>query len=390
MADKRNMHGLIIPGDGPLSQAALKRQLLFFDSVSVIDPKDRALVNAGEITETFPNMTVRWEDYAAYPRTENFLEEYSYLLGDTKILQRKGILRILAPLQKNPDEAGVNFMLYNSAISEPEFIVNAIPDLSQNKPNVIIPNGMICGGGMAQSGFHSKYELKVNNPYKLSGIDYAWQALAYLRVGRALKYMRRAYTENCFPIACDTVNHNISKVFLSDRTGTIGAHSLQEFTNYSISLEVVDAWELEQALNEMSWDDVLKIRREILPKIATFRDYVISKANVLGKSQPDSADEAKKLIIDLKGEFEQKKENLATEWEKLRIASLTKGGGATGGLSLVTSFSAAWEENLFNVISLGLVAVSSLTPELKSLIPARRKVRKHPLYFTTLFPLKPT
>ncbi|BDB13418.1 hypothetical protein ANFP_07380 [Acidithiobacillus ferrooxidans] len=36
---------------------------------------------------------------------------------------------------------------------------------------------------------------------------------------------------------------------------------------------------------------------------------------------------------------------------------------------------------LVGLVSLGLVSVGALTPEIQRLIPARRKVREHPLFF---------
>lgn len=62
MAKIKKHQGLIMPGDSPPTVASLKRQLLFFDSIAIADPQDKALVNYGEISEQFPSMHITWAD----------------------------------------------------------------------------------------------------------------------------------------------------------------------------------------------------------------------------------------------------------------------------------------------------------------------------------------
>lgn len=47
------MKALLLPGDEPPSETTLKRQLLFFADVLIVDPCDRAILNKGEISEPF-------------------------------------------------------------------------------------------------------------------------------------------------------------------------------------------------------------------------------------------------------------------------------------------------------------------------------------------------
>ena len=391
MAKIKKFQGLIMPGDAPPSTVSLKRQLLFFDSIAIANPEDKALINFGEISEKFPGMSITWADYASYPLIDGYLEEYENVIRDTSSLVNRGLLRVLPARERSIDDAGANFMLYNSAISERGLLLEAIPDRNNDRPRISIPNGMISGGGISQSGHRSKYELRVNSPCKLNGITSDWEALAYLRLGRALKYMRRADANGYFPIATDSVNHNLCGMLSSssEYVNNVNVISHEEMATYSISLDVVDTHGLENALEEMSWSDVLKVRKEILPKVSEFRGYIFNNFNNLSIHNL-TQDEISKFIVKTRSDFEFCQEELAKEWEKLRIASVFKGGGATGtgaiGMSLIPSTTGTWEEILIRVIGAGLVAAATITPEVKTLIPAQRKLRNHPMFFSTMLP----
>lgn len=395
MAKIKKHQGLIIPGDAPPTVASLKRQLLFFDSIAIADPQDKALVNSSEISERFPGMHITWADYARYPLIEGYDEEYEYVLRDTKSLVNRGLLRILPSRERSVDDAGANFVLYNSAISVQGLVFEAIPDRNNGKPLVSIPDGMISGGGLSKSGHRSKYELRVNNPCKLNGVPAEWETLAYLRLGRVLKYMRRANASGYFPVATDLVSHKLCSA-LSSSSGYVDQVHLancEDLATYSISLDVVDVCELENALNDMSWADVLKVRREILPKVAEFREYIFSNYNILSVHDL-TQDEVSKIVAKSRSEFERCQDELASAWEKLRIASVLKGGGITGsgavGMSLVPSVTGTWDEILIRVVGAGLAAAAALTSEVQALIPAHRKLKNHPLFFSTMLPKKLT
>lgn len=391
MAHQTRTQCLILPGDSPPSSGALKRQALFFDAFAIASPDDNALINFGEIKEDFLGMSITWADYANYPQSDGFKEQYRETLAHADKLIKRGIIRVLPAREKSTNDAGANFILYNSAISEQGLVSHAIPDKTTKNPIVQIPNGMISGGGIAPSGCRSKYELKVNSPCKLEGVSDQWKVLAYLRVGRALKYMRRANVDGYIPVSIDPVNHSLC-MYLSKNINyntDAGTSTVDDFVSYGISIGSVDPMKLEVELNEMSWDDVIKLRKEILPKVAGLRNYVLSNMNP-GIYHQLSREEVLEYINGLREDFRKKHEEFTLEMEKLRIASIFKGGGTTGamaiGMSLFPSLTGTWQEILFRVVGMGLVSMSALTPEVKTLIPAHRKYRNHPLYFTTMLP----
>ena len=132
--------------------------------------------------------------------------------------------------------------------------------------------------------------------------------------------------------------------------------------------------------------------------MSDFRDSLIKRVSSLQSKQAIAGDLYRKELESLKRDFEAKKEALVDEWEKIRIASILRTGGAIGaaacsksiGLSLFPA-EMSWLDWMVRILSAGLIVTASLGPELKSLLPAQRKVRTHPLLFInrTLNKIKP-
>lgn len=393
MAKRRKYNGLILPSDFPPTSASLKRQLLFFDTIAIASPHDKALVNYEEMSEDFPGMTIKWGEYANFPRSEGYLEAYEDIVHDANMPIKKGLIHILPHRERSSDDAGVNFMLYNSAISKKSLVLPAIPDLKNSSPSIAIPDDMLSGGGLSKTGHSSKYELKVNKPYKVENVSPEWGALAYLRLGRSLKYMRRANTIGYAPIAIDEVNHSLCSALTTsnhfETQRNPNKNNSKSINNWHVPIEVVDPFELESALNEMTWNEVLKVRKAILPKTSNYRKYIFKSFRKLPKGKYEPS-EIRNYIEELRQDFESCQDELVREWEKFRIASICKSGGMVGtsaiGMSAIPSFSGTWEEIFIRVVGAGLVSVATLTPELKTLIPAYRKVKEHPLFFSTMLP----
>lgn len=383
MTHFNKINGLVIPDDLPPKISSLKRQILFFDSISLVHPDDRAVVNDGELTEKFPSMEITWSDYATYPRSDDYEEEFRNIINDTRVIRNRGIIRISHPRVFSSDDAGANFMLYNSVISDETLISSAVPDLTNEQPAIKIPNGYVSGGGISQGGCKSKYSLDVKPPYVINNANDSWNTLASLRAGRFIKTLRRAHMEGCCPLSLDNVNSNIIEAIASQSAEEVYKKS-DYIAGMSISLDIVDPVELENALENMSWDDVILIRKELFPKISELRHYIIDQVERLNRCKIYDYGQIREETEKLKYDFLEKQEVLAEAWEKLRIASVMKLGGSIGagnfGLTLLPA-SSTWGELLIRTVSVGLIAAASLTPELKSLIPAKRKVKNHPLFF---------
>ncbi len=375
---------LLLPGDAPPKHSNIKRNVLFFDSVSLVDPNDKSLVNDGEIAEQFPSALITWSERAPFPREENYADVYQEIISHTRALQTRGIVRVLDSRQFPGVDAGINWSLYHSAISNDELVHAAVPDICNDKPTVVIPSGVVSGCGISVGGYRSKYELECKPSFHIPHVDDAWSVLAHLRIGRAIKFLRLAYGRNISPLASDYVNQRIvTELSRNNLPNVAPCMSAEELADISISLEIAEPQVLESILNDMTWDDVSRLRKEILPKLSELRMFLMKRVSTVNQGGLD-LEPYRQEMLKIRMEFEAMKETLVEEWEKLRIGATLKLGGTTGaaatGFTLLPSFH-SWQELAMLIISSGLVATSALSSEIKSLIPAKRRVREHPLYF---------
>lgn len=380
------LDGLIIPGDAPPSGANVKRQILFFDSVTLIHPEDSALVNEDEIKEQFSRVLITWAPRNDFPRTDGYLDAYRQLIADTGTLQSRGIVRVARRRVDPSNDPGMNYVLWATAIPNKSLIEASAPDRVQGaKPTFSIAGYM--DGLLVQGDEPSKYAVNTEPAYELPGYALEWTLLARLRLGRAIKFVRMAHAQNLSPLALDSTNGDILNALSATRSSDHES-TVKVDTTFAASLEVFDPAELERALNQMSWADVARLRKEVLPGVSKLRQFMFERAQKLRMSGISNVEWAREQIRELQVSLEHEKEELAEEWEKFRIASVLKSGGVIGGvgggelLGLISYFSgASFAEFFLKMVSLGLVSVAALSPELKSLLPVRRRVVTHPLYF---------
>lgn len=389
MSDRAD--ALILPSDAAISETELKKSVLFFDSVTLANPSDAALVNDGEVVEKFPNLTCQWAPRNNFPREPDYVPKLEHLLASTSELRKKGILRITPSRPFQYLDPGLNYTLWHSAIAEPLLVNAAVPDRHLSlKPKLGIA-GYMAGMVMAQSGFTSKYEVKEMRPSaRLSDADEFWSLYAHLRIGRFLKFIRLAHGLSLVPLAIDAANQNLLSVSAKSLDTTDGnpPQPKESFPSLAMHLDIFDPAALASTLDAMSWQDVIDLRNQLQPNLKNLRAEMFKLVRKSrGLDQHDL--ESYRLQLDkLKNQFDEKKEKVSEAWEKLRIAALTKGGGAASAPTLaevagLVAFTtgAPWIDLLARILSSGLIATAALSGELQNLLPAQRAVKNHALYF---------
>ncbi|WP_143433166.1 hypothetical protein [Herbaspirillum camelliae] len=385
---------LLLPADDAPFNAQLKKSVLFFDSVTLANVADAALINRNDVIEKFPEATIRWAERNAFPRNEGYVDSMQRIISDTSSLRSRGILRLTPEKPLPTMDAGVNYSLWHSAIADPILVNAAAPDRhrAQNPPADYF--FYMRGGVMTINNHRSKYEIAETRPaFEFSDSSERWSMYAHLRLGRALKFLRISHAMGLIPLAFDDPNQKILAA-----TGQIDAFVEQrnfshsgDFSPIQFDLEIFDSAELISALDAMSWQDVASLRKEILPGMNRLRAHM-RKVSILQNGDL-SREENNKRLREMMLDFTNAKENLIASWEKLRIAALAKSGGAIGGEYLLhasgllgTITGLPWIDLLGKIFAGGLIGAGVLHSEIQSLIPARRKVIQHKLYFTDRLP----
>src|SRR5687768_6266923 len=124
----------LLPSDVPPSVTTIRRHVLFFDDLIIPDPDDEALINVGEMNEKFPNMTVsnagRW---AAFPRTDGYVEAARYVVAESVELTKRAILRVAKPRDGRTPSVIRRLGMYHGAVSTESLVRAAVPDLDPSR-----------------------------------------------------------------------------------------------------------------------------------------------------------------------------------------------------------------------------------------------------------------
>jgi hypothetical protein len=380
MPKSESLRALVLPGDAPPRRSSLKRLLLFFDSVTLIHPEDRALLNSGEIVEEYPGRISRieWAERSAFQRSSEYTEVFTELAAETTRLQERGLLTIQRRGAHAADPL-LRMRAYAAALPNEDLVRAAVPDLDPGATPTI-PDTMLYGGAVAPAGLHSRYDVAFPEPYRLPEAD-AWSPLAWLRLGRALKFLEVAHWSGAAPVALDDSNQSIC---LALGTRAVSPGQPSKLATATIALDAVDPQVLDAALLDCSWADVLRLRREILPAVATLRSLLLRAARRTAGVSPRDLRTYQALLSKLRADLEVAQAEHARKWQELRIGGLLKAAGASAatgvGLEALVSPS-SWVGVLQLLLATVAVAGATLANELKPLLSSYSRVRNHPLYF---------
>ncbi len=336
-------------------------------------------------------MVVQWSLRTPFPRSQDYAEIVREIKTETEFLQKRGLIKFLPVLTPNIDP-GPNWFIYHNAISNPSIVQAAVPEADSNPPSIPSPNGIYTGGAISASGYKSRYDLDAKPAYNFSDVHPQWNGIAHARVARALKFIRRAYGESACPIALDPPNAALCSSLIADSIGKKNEDAL--LAQNAISLDVVDPLLLDKELVGMNWNDVLHLRRVILPKIENLRQELFRRAIKLCRIQGSDLSVYRKVLLDMDGELKRHQDELSKAWDGLRIKGILTTGGIVGllglgqvspGLNMLLSPQSIYQL-ILGVVSAGLVSAATLSGEIKEYIICRNKVINHPLFFIEKLP----
>ncbi|EGQ7940981.1 hypothetical protein KY858_004274 [Vibrio vulnificus] len=371
----------VMTGDKPITENKLKRLVVQHQSVWFSHIEDKAIVNDKEVVEDFGSMSVGWAARGHYPRVDGYEELYHDVMKGVGALVNRRIVNPIHSFDIKTIEPGSYWVAHNSALSKESLVRSAALDATNSKSPFKLPNTLISGGGIAPSGAKSKYEVEYKPGITFDDINDDWLMIANLRVGRALKAMRMAQALGATPIAIDAVNTNISMDFLKSNSSVYKQHN--SIIDFSLEYSVIDNDKLEQALEGASWNDVIHIRKQTLPVLVQTKNLLSKKMRNMGRYDNKSPEELLQLITNLQREFLNLKEKESEAWEALRIGSVLKTGGAVGTWALGSSIiptTMGITESILSLLATGLIASSTMKDELLAIVPAKRKLKEHPLF----------
>ena len=370
---------LLLPGDTAPSRRCIKRLLLFHNSVWIPEADDRAFVNEHEITEEFQGFgKIMWAERGRFPRNNGFEDQLEGIFRETADVQSRGLLRFLPCSEPQPPDPRLRLNAYAAAISDQLMVTSAVPDLNLGKTPKI-PDTIFFGAEMSPRGARSRYEVAARSPHHMPESE-EWTFLAWLRLGRTIKFLERAQYRGLIPVSLDWPNQNIclslgSKLFPAEV-------SVGQLAEFAISLGAVDIDALETQLDNLSWREVLNLRREVLPKVAELRTTILKRLPKFSASHSSTLEKYEAEIHELRKDLGERREQFGKKLQEVGLSGVGKIATGAIGLGVGTIvFPSSWLQILGTVAAAGIVPAIEFAGEIHSLLSARKKVAQHPLLF---------
>jgi len=258
----------------------------------------------------------------------DFDDEWRRVVASASLAVRKGYLRVLRPTPKLDPTAA--WAAAAAASEQTELLRSAIPDhdpctppltyIGSSSYNLVIPS---------ETGSDSKYLWMQQLPLRpLSGVDIEWGRVAAVRVARVMKALRRADHENAIPLAEGRENQNI---FLSLGGKAFGEQpSPSALASAAVALDSVDPQALEIALEGMTWEEVARLRREVLPHAVRLRGVLEAATRASRDVSNCDVSAYRNQMQKIRDDHLGAAEALSKAWSDVGIKTLAAGMPAAG------------------------------------------------------------
>ena len=380
---------LILPADVPPRASSVKRQLLFFDSVLLIDPEsDAAILNPGEVSETFENgRTVRWGEYCPYSRSSEYVESHRLLFAATHKLQTQGKIRILKAAPASVMDPKFSWIASAAASQDEVLLRSALPDYQpEADPYYLKPNSWYLGMVPSAIGYESKHRWMLESSHReLPELATEWNRLGWVRLGRTIKSLRRAGIESALPVALERVNQNICLALGSKSYKN--PPSAPDLANHAISVDVVDPAHLDDKLNDLTWDEVVQLRKAVLPHVAKLRQLLVDAVAIAQVPQNADPQAYLRALRELKEKHKRATNDAREAWSRLSFKTVETAALSTmGGLSTLAP-PGGWA-HVIQAIALAFVTnmAKGALGDVTKLQAARDNLKASPLLFFDTLP----
>jgi len=375
---------LLLPSDTPPKSSTLKRLLLFFDRVVLPDPEDRAVVNEGEVKEVFGRTTFYMSVRGPYPRVEGYEEGLRALLDETRVLRAREIVQV-APRRATPDLAIAYLKAQALGLAQAPLLRAAIPDYSPQTPvRALFPGDfVIVGGALSPSGIRSRYAFdEIGPPAHIPALDQEWFVLAQLRLGRILKYMSLAENRGALPVADDDASTAIQLTVAGAGFGQY--QQPDDLASIVMSSDPQLAARLDDALEGLGWNDLIRLRAALRPAIEPLRKELHKLAGTLTRVGGGSFRDYQRALVQVRTQYDDLVNAERRALSEFEVGALLK--GALPGLlasSTLVSAPVSWPALAALVFGGGVAAGAALSGEIKKYFVARADARAHPLFLMT-------
>ena len=137
----------------------------------------------------------------------------------------------------------------------------------------------------------------------------------------------------------------------------------------------------------MSWDDVVRLRKEVLPHVAKLRKVLEDSIIAARKPQNTDLEVYSRALAEIKERHKRTENEVREAWHKLKFKTLDAGAAAAaGGLSIIAP-PGGWAPALIGIAAAFITKMAQGTAiDLHKIVVASRANKISPLLFFDVLP----
>ena len=356
---------LIAPTESPNSMLEIKRALLTYDKVKIVDPSDRDIMPSNTYMSTIIGMPLFGMDMGAVRPMGKVLgydDVFEKITEKCKPAIQQGLIEIIStynipdtkgtfsiggvPTGGYPLNTQFVFWLYRGMAQDQEFLEKAISSSKKSLLENIGLSGDLALKGVGDFSINNGPVLPLINDASLSNDEQeCLTQIARGRIAAMIKYAGFCEMKELVPVFNGTVYGNIVSNLLNNTHKVLADIEDDQFwirRNRILELcheEFLD----EKILDSMSIDEVIKLRTKAWGEQAKSREGLFSSVGEIAL-ELDSEDLFQNKARDFVSKYRKDSEALVREREdvhfkiKCELGKATLGGGTTL-IGLLSQFS---------------------------------------------------
>jgi len=387
---------LIVPSEFPISEREVKRALITYDKVKLIDPSDRDVIPANTFMSSIIGMPLFGMDTGPVRplgKVSNYDEKFEQLHDLVKPIINEGLVEVIStyniaetkqftiggiPTGGYPLNTQFVFWLYRGMAKNPDFLESAI----NNSENVLLnmkgneDSFSIIGGG--DGGINDVPALPIINKQLDSESENYLTNIARARLASFIKYSGYCEQKNLVPLFSSSVYGGIASSVLNNTKQLLESDENDKFwINRNRVLDLCHEEYLEdEFLDKLTMKEVLKLRTKAWGRQAKSREDLFKAISILS-SEIQESDGFIKIAKERLIEYRKSASDLELERKNIKFKikcdiGIGVLGGSAGLQGLLSQLQSPLSSIGLTMLAGGIWALEKS----KDYIPALRELQK--------------
>lgn len=318
---------LLVPYESPTSLLEIKRALLTYDKVKIVDPDDRDLVPSNSFLSCIgmpPIFGMNVGPVRPMGKVTKYNEKLDKTLAICSPALKQGLIEVISTYKREqtqgftigaipsggyPLKSKFVFELYRGIVQNQDFLRSAIAKDKKILLSYIGKDGQVSLKGIGDSAINDSTPLpKIENPLLNEMQREFLTEISRARIAALIKYAGYCEQKELIPVFSSSIYSLMISVLLKNIQKLLGEFE-QDDTYWFKRNRVLDLCHEEflddRALDEMTLEQVLKLRTKIWGKQAKARELLFESVGEIAED------------IDSDKEFEKRAKERILQYKKI-------------------------------------------------------------------------